>query len=1311
MTPVAAAIELGATPIAVDEGGVPRLMRGSAAMPAMAAGDATTAARQHVERLAPAWGVSAGAVPTLEALGEIPLPGGTIVRLRQVIDGLPIDAAAGGELRVMVGKDGSLVAASGKLVASTTPRKAAVWKDDDAGAIARAVSDVYKLPFSSTTLAMKALGGADTRMLAGQAGPINVSLSRARQAWIPSGDALVAAWVVEAYASNAKSTDGDAFRSVIAADDGRVLSYTNLKADVAFKYRVFAETTGELHPFEGPVVDVTPHATGIPNSVPYPAYVLPNLVTVDGLNHPAGSTAPDPWLAPGRTETIGNNVEAYTDINAPDGLTFGDFRATITGPGVFDRTYDTSLSALSSQGQQMAGITSVFYIFNWLHDFWYDAGFTEAAGNAQNVNFGRGGEDRDAMNCEAQDNANGGSRNNANMSTPQDGFPPRMQVFVWTGKEDRSLSISGRTPPTGPASFGATGFTVTADVVLANNAGSASPSDACTALTAPATGKIVLADRGTCSFKTKALNAQNAGAVGLIIATNAPAAAPPSLGDDATITTPITIGVVSILQSEGVTIKGELLAGPVTATVHRGAPGAELEGSLDATVMAHENGHYVHHRLSSCNTTLCGAMSEGWADFAALLVMTRPGDNLNGAFPAAIYSTQSFAADPVYYGIRRAPYSVNQAINGLSFRHMAVGTPLPPLPFNGGATSNNNEVHNGGEVWASMLWEGYVALQQQPGATFDAVRLKMRQYVVGGLLLAPTDATPTETRDAILLAALAANPADHDVLAAAYARRGFGSCAVSPDRQSTTFTGIVESSEVKGKLIAGAPTLQLTHSCDTDGVLDGGETARITVPLANAGPADLAGVAVTLSSTTPGIHVTTPTATVGAVARYGSASVTFDVTLDDTATTALSGDFNLALATSNGCATLQNVPFSVRLNTDDVQSASATDTFDAAASVWTPAGNTGVWSHNRRSALDGFWFAADAGAPSDASLVSPPVTAGAGPVTIAFTHKFSFEFSGTSAFDGGVVEYSTDNGATFQDISALANPGYNTTLVGTPGTTGNPLAGRPAYGHTNAAFPAVETVTLSLGTALSGQTFRLRFRAGSDTNTGAPGWEIDNLVFTGIVGTPFPSQVTDTGTCNTTPGCTIVLSGPATGTFGSPIHLTAAAACNTGPAQIQWLHKVNSSNVIIQPFGAASTLDFTADAVGTSSFFAVARTQGTTTPQTTSNTVNVSVADNAPLCTSVKMVTPVNAQQIPVNTSQTLTASAVCPAGAVPEFQFWVKPPGAANFTILPGYTTGSSSFVPSPAGAWAVKAVARAVGAHVSYQVSSSSVSVTVTP
>lgn len=1141
--PIAAAFELGATPLAVDDRGVPNLLRGGDAMPAMAAADAATMARMHVERLAPAWGVRPEAMPALESLGEVPVAGGTIVRLRQVIDGLPIEPTAGGELHVMVRGNGTLVGASGRLVARDTPHTATIaFVDDDAGAVARAVNDTYKFTsFAPAKLAMARLAPDGTRMLSGQSGPVNVSLSRARQAWIPDGKWLTPAWVVEAYSSDMTTTDGDAYRTVISAS-GRVISRTNLKADAAFKYRVFAETTGELHPFDGPIADLTPTpAPGTPNATPFPLFVAPNLVSVEGFNHPmtaAGTGASDPWLPATAVQTLGNNVDAYIDINAPDGLSFGDFRATATKAptatvaGEFDRTVDFTFRAQASQTQQMAGVTSLFYLINWLHDFWYDAGFTEAAGNGQNVNFGRGGEDRDAVLAEAQDNANGGSRNNANMSTPSDGFPPRMQVFVWDNTDVRSLQITNstpatRTPLTGRIRFGNPHFAVTgATVVLA--------ADACTAGVLPdLTGKVVLVDRTTtCNVKAQAVNVQLAHGAVMLSANNAAGATPPTVNDDTTNTGAVDqIGVLSITQAEGTAIKTDLGAGAVTATLKRDND-PELEGTLDATVIAHEFAHYLHHRLTWCNTSLCGAQSEGWGDFDSLLVMARAGDDFNGAFPVGMFSTKSFANDPVYFGIRRAPYSANMDINPLSFRHMAAGVALPAgtvqHPFNAGNTANNSEVHNGGEVWTSMMWQGYSALQRQPGAVFADVRRKMQQYVVAGLLMAPPDATPTETRDAILLAAKASSPADADVLAAAYALRGFGSCAVSPPRGSSDFVGIMESTEQKGRIAIGELAMSRSTSCDSDEVLDGGETLQIVVPISNPGPMPMTGVTATISSKLTAIHIEKATVTVGTIKPDGQATATFSVALDDTLTAPAESDLSVEISSTDGCANV-TVPIAGRLNSDDKPASSATDTFDAGATVWTAthvprntADTAELWTHARKTSLDGMFVGEDAGAPSDASLASPPLKAGTGGVTVSFSHTFQFEFAPAGPnpvlnperpFDGGVIEVTTDAGATWQDVKSFGLDPYNKTLDGTPAATMNPLAGRRAFGDKNASNPAPDTVSLDFGTQLAGKTFQLRFRVGSDTNTGAPGWAIDNVAFTGIVGTPFPTLVADTGAC------------------------------------------------------------------------------------------------------------------------------------------------------------------------------------------------------
>jgi hypothetical protein len=195
-----------------------------------------------------------------------------------------------------------------------------------------------------------------------------------------------------------------------------------------------------------------------------------------------------------------------------------------------------------------------------------------------------------------------------------------------------------------------------------------------------------------------------------------------------------------------------------------------------------------------------------------------------------------------------------------------------------------------------------------------------------------------------------------------------------------------------------------------------------------------------------------------------------------------------------------------------------------------------------------------------------------------------------------------------------------------------------------------------------------------------------------------------------TPGCTIDITGPAAGTFGENLHLTANATCNTGPAQVQWFHKVNSSYVVVQAYSTTQTLDLPADVVGGNLFYALVRTQGTSSSQGMSNIVTVKAVDNTPQCTLVKMVSPTNTQSLRAGMAQPLTASATCPAGSVPEYQFWVKPAGAASWTILPSYTTGSQSWVPPATGSWSIRAVVRTVGSHVSYQMASMSVTVNVT-
>lgn len=125
-------------------------------------------------------------------------------------------------------------------------------------------------------------------------------------------------------------------------------------------------------------------------------------------------------------------------------------------------------------------------------------------------------------------------------------------------------SVAGRYP-IGVAQFGAplsttplTGTLVAA--TDASNASGASTLDGCTALAnaAAVSGKIALIDRGTCNFNVKVKNAQNAGAIGVVIADNVSEAPSPDMpGVDGTIVIPS----VHVIRSDGAALRAALGSG------------------------------------------------------------------------------------------------------------------------------------------------------------------------------------------------------------------------------------------------------------------------------------------------------------------------------------------------------------------------------------------------------------------------------------------------------------------------------------------------------------------------------------------------------------------------------------------------------------------------------------------------------------------------------------------------------------------------------------------------------------------------------
>ncbi len=958
-----------------------------------------------------------------------------------------------------------------------------------------------------------------------------------------AADALVPAYYVEADLGNDATHRPRMFSYLIAADDGRVLSKLDLTAyDNPITYRVYADSDPLFMPWDGPQgTDATPHPTGTANGF-QPAFVPAQLVTLSSLTA-VGVT--DPWLPPGATETLGNNVDAYLDISPPDGFTVGsnDFRGTMSADRTFDYTFDQSLGANANATQRLAAVTQLFYNTNWFHDWYYAAGFTESAGNAQFSNYGRGGVEGDGLRAEAQDSS---GLNNANMSTPADGGRPRMQMFLWTKPTALKITISQAVPPPdqfpreytaiNTASFGPLNFDYNAEIVRAN------PVDACAPLVGDYVGKIVFVDRGgpaACNgFAGKTLTVQAAGGIGLIIANVASSPNPtvaPAMGG--TPTAPVTIGPVSVNFADGEKFRAALAAGTVAGEVLRAVK--LLDGDIDNQIVAHEWGHYISNRLifnsAGLQNNMSRGLGEGWADFHAMLITVREEDTQNptntnwqGTYGVGDYAT---GADPnsYYFGIRRYPYSTDMGKNPMTFKHISDVNPLPASPPPN-FIFTNSEVHDTGEIWTTMLWECYASLLRdtlgaQPRLTFADARDRMRDYIVAAYKMTPANPTLLEARDALLLAALINDPTDYQRLGAAFAKRGAGVYAVAPPRGENTNTPVVESYAFGAAVQQTGATLvdDVTAACTADVILDNGETGTLRVTFRNVGNSDTPALTATVTS---GAGITFPqgnTLAVPAIPRGGTADATVQVSAAGLAANTTAA-FTVTTPDA-GAGEALPVTYVFPVAADEVVAQSTIDTVERSTTVWsqtsslpTPPADV-LWSRVATSVTNHAYRCRTANVAATVELVSPQFAVPVGgSLSLAFTHRYSFERDSVNNFnfDGGVIEYTTDNGVTWTDVFTLPGNGaaYNGFIVS---GSGNPLAGRPGFTGTSTSYPAFRASGVNLGTSFGGKQVRLRFRVASDAAISAPGWEIDDIQINGAAAPLFAGLIPQSGTCNNQP--------------------------------------------------------------------------------------------------------------------------------------------------------------------------------------------------
>jgi extracellular elastinolytic metalloproteinase len=447
--------------------------------------------------------------------------------------------------------------------------------------------------------------------------------------------------------------------------------------------------------------------------------------------------SPKGWLLPAtpfRTQTDvnikGRNVNAYLDTNHNN-------RPDPGGTAVSDGNYLTAANLAaqpSTGGNKAVAVQNLFYLNNVLHDTLYRHGFDEVAGNFQQSNFGKGGKGRDPVRAEAQD---GSGTDNANFATPPDGNKPRMQMYLWSSRNSYQLHVNTPAPATyfgAPALFGAplTAAGVTGDVVLVHD-GTATPTDACEAITNNVTGKIALVDRGTCDFIVKVKNAQVAGAVAVAVANNVSGPVVTMGGTDDTI----TITSIMISLDDGNALKASL---PANATARLTDPPPLMrDGDVDADIVYHEYGHGLTWRMiGSMSGPMSGAIGEGMSDTLAVILTE---NDVMGE-----YAFDNPA------GIRSEPYG------NYSRTYGDIAGPLA-----------NAEVHFNGEVYGAIGWR---LLQnfQAAGISEDL----LLDDIVDGMNFTPSGPAFENMRDGILQSVANNHPTHECLVWEAFAHYGVG---------------------------------------------------------------------------------------------------------------------------------------------------------------------------------------------------------------------------------------------------------------------------------------------------------------------------------------------------------------------------------------------------------------------------------------------------------------------------------------------------------------------------------------------------------
>ena len=388
------------------------------------------------------YGLERSEIAELKTVADYTNPAGNMsfVELEQRIDGIRVFQ---GNIHAGLTKNGELIQTSGLLVrgldrAELAGRKnallsrtsnaaggAASSADSAAQAVASAARSI-DVEINPADLIVKEVS-EDGTSVTFEPGPFTEDIKAELMFFPLEAGAATLSWTTTLW------QDVPAYYTFVDAESGDLLWRKNITNDQtqAATYSFYNDDSpAPFSPFVG--------LPGTNTQAP----AIPRTTSTLISEHPSNNLG---WIPDGGTTTTGNNADAGLDLVAPNGIDVGSRPVSPTRTFVYDYNPTPGLAIPGSSSPADAdfrrgAVTNLFVWTNRYHDILYQYGFTEAARNFQQNNFGRnptGGTanaiaGNDLVRAEAQDFS---GTNNANFSTGTDGNQGRMQMYLWPNTE------------------------------------------------------------------------------------------------------------------------------------------------------------------------------------------------------------------------------------------------------------------------------------------------------------------------------------------------------------------------------------------------------------------------------------------------------------------------------------------------------------------------------------------------------------------------------------------------------------------------------------------------------------------------------------------------------------------------------------------------------------------------------------------------------------------------------------------------------------------------------------------------------------